>query len=57
VPPEIPHAPHLSPTRWLLLALLLLALPIRAEVFLPTGEYRVTVEDLRVKVRNGWVVI
>jgi len=27
-----------------------------AEVFLPTGEYRVAMEDLRIKVRNGDVV-
>jgi len=27
-----------------------------AAVFLPTGEFRVAVEDLRIKVRNGEVV-
>jgi hypothetical protein len=44
-------------TRWFLLALLLLALPASAEVFFPTGEYRVAMEDLRIKVRNGEVVV
>lgn len=37
-----------------------LALPqlalARGEVFLPTGEFRVDVEDMRVKVRGGYVV-
>jgi len=47
-------------TRWFPLALILALSGAReasAEVFLPTGEYRVAMEDLRIKVRNGEVVL
>jgi YD repeat-containing protein len=37
--------------------LFLLAAPAAALVHLPTGEFRETVEDLRVKIRHGHVVI
>ena len=46
-------------TRWFLLALILALSGAReasAAVFLPTSEYRVAMEDLRIKVRNGEVV-
>jgi len=46
-------------TRWFLLALILALSSAReasAAVFLPTGEYRVAMEDLRIRVRNGEVM-
>lgn len=45
--------PHIH--RHLLLALL--AFPVLATIHLPTGEYRASATDLRVKVRGGEVVI
>lgn len=53
MPNMIPH-PH---RHLLLLLLSLFAFPAPASVHLPTGEYRASATDLRVKVRGGEVVI
>jgi len=58
-PLESPISAPSTLTRWFPLSLILALSGAReasAAVSLPTGEFRVAVEDLRTKVRNGEVV-